>query len=122
MDLKMIPVKMGEEMQIGFPNLKDINSMPTGSLSSVTYEYVPTVQEEGIAKAKIPVPDVKGYTEIMAKRELESKGFYSEVTFLGVSTDGEVGRVVRQNPTGMSSQELGTIVEIFIGKMIEKGG
>jgi serine/threonine-protein kinase len=63
------------------------------------------------------VPDLTGMTETEAKRELASKGFDPEklvIRFQATTKDGEVDRVIRQDPTvGKVISKTGTITVII---------
>jgi hypothetical protein len=115
MELKMIPSPEGVGMI--FPTAEQLATMP--DLSRVNIDFSPQ-ESKPKSPAEIPVPDVKGYTELLARRKLSEAGFVMEINYQAVKVEldkpNDEGRVVNQFPRAKASAPPYSKVLVFIGK------
>jgi len=62
------------------------------------------------------VPDVIGYTETLARRKLEARGYPVLTRATGALKPSEIGRVVRQIPAPEQAHDLGEAVELLVAR------
>jgi len=120
MQFKVIPSENGKTLS--FPVLDETNQLNVSgdALSSIDIEFAPK-EETNIPEAKpITIPDVKGFTEIMARRSIVQKGFLVEVKYMAVKDQQNKNRVVKQYPDPIDETDAkpNSIITIFIGKEI----
>lgn len=107
---KVLPGAKGRSIRFPSPGEVDGALLTTIDLD---FETTAVVESE---PPKPRVPDVRGYTEPRARRELVGSGFAAEISYQAVATLAERERVVDQHPVPGSSGEPGSSVTIFIGK------
>ena len=64
---------------------------------------------------KVAVPTVVGRSELSAEEALERAGFGSSVSSVVTGEAGDVGKVLRQSPSGGTHVPKGSTVRIFVG-------
>lgn len=114
MQIKGIASDDGTKIQ--FLRTEDLLKLPPNSLSSVLTEFVPpstaiTVEETPEAI----VPNVEGYTELMARRKLEQAGYFVDASHQVTSEARRSNRVLVQVPAAGAEAPSGSIVKIMIG-------
>lgn len=115
LDAKMLPVQKTDEedFRVLFPPLDD-RSVQAHELSSLRLNFA--TRQSAPVKASASVPDVRGLTEIAARRNLAVEGFQVEIFDQAVERDDEVGRVVEQVPSPEVDVELNALVRLFVGR------
>lgn len=121
MQFKMIPAKNGDA--VVFPSPNEINN-GADTLSTIDLEFSPkeaTKQPEVQTKQ---LPDVRGLTEIMARRKIAQAGFLTEVKFQATQEHRNKDRVIKQipDPSKTALAEVNSTILIFIGKEIIQNG
>lgn len=116
LDYQVIPLAGGGLI---FPTREQTMAI-AGGLSSLRMEFEPV--EQGIDKPipKVPVPDVSGMTEIMARRLLKNAQLDTLIKHQLTDQPTEVARVIQQLPAAGSDAFRDSQVTIFIGKTITK--
>lgn len=117
MEVKAVAMQDGSGIKIGLPSVEQLKQLPSGSLSTLVYEFLPS-EPAPVQPAHIGVPRVIGYTEPMAKRVLTHTGFFADVAFIASADAAEVGRVVRQEPPPATDLAPGSVVVIYMGKQL----
>lgn len=123
MQFKMIPSRTGDSLI--FPSTEDVVSS-SDSLSTIDLEFAPKESSKVAEKTTKEIPDVKGLTEIMARRKISQAGFLTEIKYQAVeNTDKHnVDRVTKQipdiskDPEVIAEAEVNSVIIIFIGKQI----
>lgn len=117
-DVKMLPGPGGVGMR--FPQMDEIKELDAAHLSKLNLEFEAQEAKEVVQVAKVPVPSVLDYTEIMARRKLGEQNFLVDVSYQAVTViPGEpiqVDRVVAQLPLPGAAAPSGSTVTIFIGR------
>lgn len=114
--LKGIPVATNDAIGLEFPDAELVKSGI--GLSELRF----AVETKANAAAPKPVapqettPDLIGYTLELAQRKSSSRGFTVEVNREVVSSERDVGRVVRQSPTAGTQCLPNTIMRLYVGK------
>jgi len=106
---KVLPGAKGRSIR--FPAVGEVDG---SLLSTIDLDFESAGTET--VPALPTVPDVVGYTEPKARRELISAGFTAEVSYQSVDKREERDRVVDQRPLPDSARDPGTAVTVFIGK------
>ncbi len=115
LEVKLLPTQTAEEedFRLVFPPIHDPNvqaeQLSTLSLRFATRPKAPTRAEES-------VPNVRGYTELAARRKLGEVGFRVEVMDHVAEREEDVGRVFLQTPPPDTETVLDSIVTIFVGR------
>lgn len=117
LQFKMIPNETGSG--VIFPSTEQIADS-AGALSTIDIEFAPKEATKVVEKPTKEVPDVKGLTEVMARRKIAQLGFMTEVKYKAVEDRKDKDRVVIQDPDPNNSPlaEINTTILIFIGKEI----
>lgn len=113
--------------QMEFPSVQQIQTLGGGQISSLEMSFHPQIARiDGPTKPSSSdpgMPNLLGYTEIIARRKLEPLEVVVEVSHKAVAKPdagpSPWGRVVEQSPAPGGSIEPGDRVEILIGKPIE---
>ena len=117
LELKMLPVKNeGEaDFKVIFPQPEDPTVQP-GQLSTLALSFEPRLREP--EKEKEVVPDVRGYTEVLARRILSGKGFRVEMLDQAVDKEELIDRVIDQvpEPDPKKPFELNGTVTLLLGR------
>jgi regulator of replication initiation timing len=117
LEVKMLPVqKEGEaDFMVIFPQPEDPTVQP-GQLSTLALSFEPRLQEP--EKKKEVVPDVRGYTEVLARRILSGKGFRVEMLDQAVDKEELIDRVIDQvpEPDPKKPFELNGTVTMLLGR------
>ena len=117
LDVKMLPVQNeGEaDFRVIFPQPEDPTVQP-GQLSTLALSFEPRLQEP--EKKKEVVPDVRGYTEVLARRILSGKGFRVEMLDQAVDKEELIDRVIGQVPEPDPEKpfELNGTVTLLLGR------
>lgn len=117
MELKMVPAASGTSMI--FPKPEEMGTVH--DLSTVNLDFAPKEAAETPRDLGNEVPDVKGYTELLAQRKLREAGFVMDVIYQAVTAveDGKPSmedRVVNQNPKPKERAQPFSTITVFIGK------
>ncbi|NUM46515.1 MAG: PASTA domain-containing protein [Anaerolineales bacterium] len=116
MELKMLPTAAGTSMI--FPKPEEMGTIP--ELSSVNLDFAPKEVAETPRDLGVEVPDVKGYTELLAQRKLREAGFVMEVIYQAVTVEegkpSMEDRVVNQTPKPKERAQPFSTITVFIGK------
>jgi hypothetical protein len=118
MELKGVPANGMEEFE--FLDKSEILSMNPNGLSSIFVSFDPAPGSVQIETPKANIPNILNLGERMAVRKLEEKGFVADIHYETTDKDSEEGRVLTQKPIAGQEIEVGSIVEIYIGKLLEK--
>lgn len=117
LEVKMLPVqKEGEaDFMVIFPQPDD-RTVQAGQLSTVALSFEPRPPEP--EKDKEVVPDVRGFTEVLARRILSGKGFRIETLDQAVDKKELFDRVISQvpEPDPAKSVELNSTVTLLLGR------
>jgi beta-lactam-binding protein with PASTA domain len=112
-----------QDFLITFPQPDDDTVHP-GQLSTLNLSLEP--QPATPLRDEQVVPDVIGYTELVARRLLTKRGFQAEVMDQATDKPEEVDRVIDQEPKGGAStgpgQGLHKPVTLFLGRAGNSGG
>jgi hypothetical protein len=119
-EAKMLPVQLADEKDVlvTFPPPKDTTIQP-GHLSTLSLAFEP--RPPAPARSEQDVPDVVGYTELMARRMLAKAGL--QVAVIDQTTDdaAQADRVIDQIPKGgtRTGRELSIHqpVQLFMGRL-----
>jgi hypothetical protein len=118
LELKMVPGAGG--VGLTFPDMKELARLGNTSLSTLNVDFNPREQGDGAVVVKRLVPDVAGFTEVMARRKLAEAGYVVEVCYQAVAAaEGglqQIDRVVTQMPAKGVEAPPGSTVVLFIGK------
>lgn len=124
-EVKMLPVQKegAQDFLVTFPQPDDDNVQP-GQLSTLSLSLEPRPPTP--LRAEQVVPDVLGYTELVARRLLAKRGFQVEVMDQATDKPEKVNRVIDQEPKGGTStgpgQGLHKPVTLFLGRAGDSGG
>jgi hypothetical protein len=124
-EVKMLPVQKegAQDFLITFPQPDDDTVQP-GQLSTLNLSLEP--RPAAPPRTEQVVPDVRGDTELVARRLLERRGFQVEVVDQATEKAAEVNRVIDQEPKGGTStgprQGLHQPVTLFLGRASDSGG
>ncbi len=124
-DVKTLPVQAKDkpDFLVTFPQPED-QQIQAGQLSSVSLSF--EARPPAPQRTELIVPDVRGYTELAARRLLGQKGFQAEVLDQASDKSDEVDRVIDQQPKPGSStgpeHSLHQPVMLFIGRASGSGG
>ncbi len=110
MQVKYVPGSQGKSLI--FPAEGEVDG---SQLSTIDLDF-DAVAELEAPPPQLEIPDIVGYTEIKARRELVAAGYVVDVSYQAIDDEGDVDRVVSQHPAAGSSATSGTTVMIFIGK------
>ena len=125
LEAKMIPVqKEGkQDFLIAFPQPED-DRVQAGQLSTVNLSFEPRPASPD--RSELEVPDVRGYTELVARRLLTKRGFQVDVMDLATDKAEDIDRVIDQEPKGGTEtgpdQGLQQPVTLFLGRASGSGG
>ncbi|ASJ71982.1 LamG-like jellyroll fold domain-containing protein [Granulosicoccus antarcticus] len=116
MDLRVIPAAGGETVII--PDRKELVDLSGGELSHLRLDFSST----DIGQAEpvlVKVPDVSGYTQVLARRKLSEVGLLTEVMLEALSEDrkSQARRVVDQLPQAGTDVSPQSTVTIFVGRL-----
>lgn len=118
LDLKMLPGPGG--VGLSFPSADQLASLGDGQLSSLSVDFTSRDQAERAEAGAARIPDVGGYTEVVARRKLAEAGYLVETCYQAVPPDttalSRVNRVVNQLPAAGSELPPASNVIIFVGK------
>lgn len=123
-EAKMLPVQQKDKQDflVTFPQTDDEQIQP-GQLSTLNLSFEPRPSPPP-RKEEI-IPDVRGYTELVARRLLAKAGFQVDVLDQATDKPEEVDRVIDQRPKGGAStgpdQGLHQPVTLFLGRAGESG-
>ncbi|MGH9895735.1 MAG: PASTA domain-containing protein, partial [bacterium] len=112
LEVKMLPVQReGEEdFMVTFPQLDDEQVQP-GQLSTLSLSLDP--RPPSPPRTEKDVPDVRGYTELVARRLLGRAGFRVDVLDQAAEQEAEIDRVVSQEPGPGTRIGLNKTVTVF---------
>lgn len=118
LEVKLLPIRTEaadgkDDFRVTFPALDD--PVPPEHLSTLWLNFETRTPELDKPEEVVP-PDVRGYTELAARRKLGAAGFRVEVIEQAVARDEDVGRVVAQIPTPDGKLTLNEIVAIVLGR------
>ncbi|MGQ0595194.1 MAG: PASTA domain-containing protein [Gammaproteobacteria bacterium] len=115
LEVKMLPVQReGEEdFMVTFPQLDD-EQVQAGQLSTLNLSLEP--RPPSPPRIEKPVPDVRGYTELVARRLLGQAGFRVDVMDHAAENEAEFDRVIGQEPGAGTKTGLNKTVTIFLGR------
>ena len=115
LEVKMLPVQReGEEdFMVTFPQLDDEQVQP-GQLSTLNLSLEP--RPPSPPRIEKPVPDVRGYTELVARRLLGQAGFRVDVLDQAAEKEAEIDRVIGQEPVPGTKTGLNKTVTLFLGR------
>lgn len=84
------------------------------SATEIVLDYLPGGVAAAMATASA-VPDVRGYSEQLARRKLAAAGFLAEVQYqiVGDAADTQIGRVLAQSP---ATAVEGSVITLFLGR------
>lgn len=115
LEVKALPVA-GEDdtgMRLRFPAMDDqkvqSDQLSTLRMSFATRPSVPV-------RPRAAVPDVRGHTEALARRQLGAAGFRVQALDQAAISEEEIGRVVSQVPSPDVLAEPDKIVRVFVGR------
>lgn len=120
----MLPVQQKDKQDflVTFPQTDDEQIQP-GQLSTLNLSFEPRPSPP--PRTEEIIPDVRGYTELVARRLLAKKGFQVDVLDQATDKPEEVDRVIDQRPKGGTStgpdQGLHQPVTLFLGRAGESG-
>lgn len=123
-DVKMLPVQRKGEpgFLVIFPQPED--KVQAAQLSTLNLSLEP--RPSAPPREELEVPDVVGYTVLVAQRLLARKGFQVEVLDQATDKPGEIDRVIDQDPKGGTStgpgQGLQQPIILFLGRAGDAGG
>jgi len=111
---KLVPNEEGTGYRI--PTIGELKSGQAG-LSDFKMDLRPEEEQTG-AREQLPVPDLTGSTETMARKRLDQVGLKAEVRYKTVKDKRLEGQVVRQIPDNSetSTMPIGSTVIIMIGR------
>lgn len=118
-EAKMLPVQQKDKQDflVTFPQADDKQIQP-GQLSTLNLSFEPRPSPP--PRTEETVPDVRGYTELVARRLLGQEGFQVEVLDQATDKPEEVDRVIDQLPQGGTrtgpDQGLHKPVTLFLGR------
>jgi hypothetical protein len=114
-EVKMLPVqKEGEEdFMVTFPQPEDEQIQP-GQLSTLSLSFEP--RPPSPPRTEKAVPDVRGYTELVARRLLGQAGFRVDVLDQATEKDAEIDRVISQEPAPGTETGLNRTVILLLGR------
>jgi hypothetical protein len=119
-ELKVVPDPSGASLQ--FPRVLDERGLPlqqvvpAGALSSLTLDFEDERPPEAPSPKPVPVPDVRGYTEVMARRILAAAGLNAEAHVFAARSEAEIGQVMRQQPAAGDPALSASTVLLFVGR------
>jgi hypothetical protein len=119
-EVKMLPVqRAGDEVfLVTFP-LPEDSSVQPGQLSTLNLAFEP--RPPSPARTELEVPNVLGYTELVARRLLAKAGFQVELIDQTTDEPGKADRVIDQVPKGGTrtgpEQSLHQPVLVFMGRL-----
>jgi len=118
MDLKVLPTGAGTDLTFLRP--EELGTVSAEQLSAIKVDFNPTSVPAAAAARQIAMPNVVGYTLVMARRKLAEGGFAVDISYEAVRPDPQkpnvAGRVVSQWPKPNETVEPGSRVSIAIGK------
>lgn len=117
LQFKMIPSETGNSLI--FPSPAEVVSS-SDALSTIDLEFSPKDATKVAEKTTKEVPDLKGLTEIMARRKIAQAGFLTEIKYQAIKDQKDKDRVTKQipDPNKQPQAELNSSIIIFIGKEI----
>lgn len=110
MQARFLPSARGDVIQLPTPGKVDGSLLTTMDL-----DFEPVATAESAPQSSQEVPDVSGYSEPKARRDLIAAGYGVQVSYQAVGAEDR-DRVVLQHPRPGSQLESGSTVMIFIGK------
>lgn len=110
MQAKFLPGARGDAIRFPKPGQDD-----GGLLTTLDLEFDPSPTGDADVPAS-RVPDVRGYSEPKARRDLMAAGYAVDIAYESVTDETQEDRVVSQHPTAGAEREPGANVMIFIGK------
>ena len=115
---KILPVQAGDERgsqdyRVIFPGADD--PIDAQQLSTVRFAFEGRPKEEALNP--VAVPDVRGYTELAARRKLRDTGFTARVMDQATDDGREIGRVVSQIVEEFG--EKGRVVKQVLGSDVK---
>lgn len=116
MELRVIPSAGGGRVII--PDPEQLIDLSGDRLSTLRLDFAASDLAPKVVPATVEVPDVTGYTEVMARRRLREQGLFAEVVLeaLPTSSSGD-GRVVNQLPESGDDTDPQSTVTIFVGRL-----
>lgn len=108
------PAGTDDQARIGL-RLDDDGAPASGSTSELKLAFLPGDAPPSPTGAG-RVPDVIGYTETLARRKLEARGYPVLSRATGALKPSEIGRVVRQIPAPEQAHDLGEAVELLVAR------
>ena len=124
-EVKTLPIQAKDQPDflVTFPQPEDQQIDP-GQLSTLNLSFEP--RPAALPRTELIVPDVCGYTELVARRLLGQKGFQAETLDQATDKPHELDRVIDQQPKGGTStgahQSLHQPVTLFLGRASGTGG
>ena len=118
MDLKVLPTGAGTDLTFLRP--EEMGTVSAEQLSAIKVDFNPTSVPAAAEARQKAVPNVIGYTLVMARRKLAEGGFAVDISYEAVKPDPQrpnpAGRVVSQWPKPDEKVAPGSRVSIAIGK------
>lgn len=118
MSLKGVPTEDGTGVRFLGP--ENMAATEAAHVSSIELEFISGNVERAPPPPSGGVPDVMGYTEIMALRKLAAVGLHGTVGSQMVTpvpgSISPVGRVVKQVPAPGEPPPVGAPIQLFLGK------
>jgi PASTA domain len=115
LEVKMLPVQRegAEDFMVTFPQLDDEQVQP-GQLSTLSLSLEP--RPPSPPRIEKAVPDLRGYTELVARRLLGRAGFRVDVMDQATEQETEIDRVISQEPGPGTRIGLNKTVTLFLGR------
>lgn len=119
MELRVIPAAGGETIII--PTKAELGRLSGDGLSRLRLDFASDDLVPVVEPTMVEVPDVRGYTEVLARRRLNEVGLITNVVVQALSSGDQSGngRVVTQLPEPADEVTLQSPVTIFIGRVAE---
>jgi hypothetical protein len=118
MDLKVLPTGAGTDLTFLRP--EEMGTVSAEQLSAIKVDFNPTSVPAAAEARQVAVPQLIGYTQVMARRKLADGGFVVDITYEAVKPEpgkpNPAGRVVSQWPKPNELVAPGSRVSIAIGK------
>ncbi|MEN8260079.1 MAG: PASTA domain-containing protein, partial [Pseudomonadota bacterium] len=102
-----------EDFLVTFPQLDDERIQP-GQLSTLHLSFEP--RPPSPPRTEKAVTDVRGYTEVVARRLLGQAGFRVDVLDQATDRAAEIDRVISQEPAPGTMIGLNKTVTLFLGR------
>lgn len=122
LDLKVVP--SGGGAKVAFPTRGELKSMPHDVISSLSLDFAAVAPTRPVVRGdeKPKLPDLRGDTEVMARRRLAALDLGVKVGQQELAPEDvkRVGRVVKQVPAPGAAVAAGDVVTILLGKPSRK--